>query len=161
MTSIKPIPGFETTHSIDSNGVVYRNIDGELQPMKGSLSHHGFRKAHLTSGVNDKVIIVHRLVAALFIGECENDDYVVHINGDRLDNRVENLQYIPRNQLKTFIPTGSARKPTIKLTNKSVKSSKGSSKAKGFSQMDIALASRVPVSTTRDTLSSYDWADWD
>ena len=40
-----------------------------------------------------KVVLVHRIVAKLFISNPENHKYVIHLNGDILDNRVENLKW--------------------------------------------------------------------
>lgn len=37
---------------------------------------------------------IHRLVAEAFIERIEGKDYVDHINGDRHDNRVENLRWV-------------------------------------------------------------------
>lgn len=39
-------------------------------------------------------VFVHREVARLFLGECPEGCVVNHINGNQLDNRVENLEYV-------------------------------------------------------------------
>lgn len=41
---------------------------------------------------------VHRLVAAAFLGESEEGHVVNHKNGDRFDNRVENLEYVTQGE---------------------------------------------------------------
>ena len=41
-----------------------------------------------------KVMAVHRLVARAFIGERPEGYVIDHINGDRWDNRVQNLRYV-------------------------------------------------------------------
>lgn len=54
----------------------------------------GYVQVVLCSGNNPKHKLVHRLVAQAFIDNPENKGCVDHINTDRGDNRVENLQWV-------------------------------------------------------------------
>jgi hypothetical protein len=45
-----------------------------------------------------KHVLVHRLVAAAFLGPCPEGKEVDHKNNIRTDNRVENLQYLTRSE---------------------------------------------------------------
>ena len=81
------IKGFED-YFIDRDGNVY-NKDRSLK--KYSIDRGGYKVVFLC--VNGKTVprLVHRLVALTFIPK--TNDYVNHINGDKLDNRVENLEW--------------------------------------------------------------------
>lgn len=47
---------------------------------------------------SDKVFLVHRLVAHMFLEKDENRSYIDHINTIRKDNRVENLRWVTRKE---------------------------------------------------------------
>ena len=51
-----------------------------------------------TGRVKKKDKYIHRLVAQAFIGECPPGKVCDHKSGDRWDNRLENLRYIPNSE---------------------------------------------------------------
>lgn len=60
--------------------------------LKAHLSRPG---GYLHVPIGPRSYGVHRLVALAFLGERPEGHSVDHVNGDREDNRVENLQYVP------------------------------------------------------------------
>lgn len=50
------------------------------------------RKGYCTIHINRKKLLVHRVVAIAFIDNPYNKRCINHINGDKSDNRVENLE---------------------------------------------------------------------
>lgn len=77
---IKKHPGVDLL--VSSNGEIFKM---DNTPRK--LQDYGYMRIM----VNRKTYSVHRLVAETFIPNPDNKPMVNHINGDRKDNRVENL----------------------------------------------------------------------
>lgn len=74
----------------DSSRMTFR-----ARPMKISVSTRGYLYLGLKKP-NERSVkyLVHRLVAQAFIGNPPGEQYQVnHINGEKTDNRVENLEY--------------------------------------------------------------------
>lgn len=91
----KNIPGYEN-YQISSFGRVKSlnyNRTGKEKLLKLKLSSKGYYYVPLCKNGEMKNFRVHRLVSLVFISNPSNKPFVDHINGDRLDNRVENLRW--------------------------------------------------------------------
>ena len=96
------VPGYEDCYEVSSTGRVRRvgsgrgSIDGRLL----TLGKHrgGYRTASLWHGNEAKSFLVHRLVMMAFSGPCPEGREVNHRNGDKADNRLENLEYVTRQE---------------------------------------------------------------
>lgn len=88
MIKIKEIENAEG-YFIGENGDVFR----KLKPQKVGKGY-----LDISLGNKRKHNLIHRLVAKAFIPNPENKNEVNHINGDKEDNRVENLEWVTRKE---------------------------------------------------------------
>ena len=77
-------------YSISNDGQIRNDKTGRiLKPYKGTAGYY-----QVMMGRKTIPLYVHRLVAQAFIENPDNLPQVDHINGDKLDNRVENLRWL-------------------------------------------------------------------
>lgn len=96
----KDIPNFEGLYAVDIHGNVfaYGNLaHKEEKQLKPRLKKNGYLYINLRKDGKNVDSTVHRLIAKTFIGDVDGLQ-VNHINGDRTDNRLENLEAVTKSQ---------------------------------------------------------------
>lgn len=88
--TIEEYPQYE----VSSEGQVRRNA----KILKPQLNSKGYYRINICVDSKISKPLLHRLVAKAFIPNPENKPQVNHINGDKTDNRVENLEWVTNSE---------------------------------------------------------------
>lgn len=86
-----PVVGFETSHEVSDLGRV-RRLGGRC--VKASLTSDGYLSLTLRAGGRHKTRTVHLLVADAFLGPRAKGFEVDHVDGDRANARLSNLEAV-------------------------------------------------------------------
>ena len=94
---------YKDVYMVSSVGEVWKIENNKLIPKKLSPSKVGY----LVTSINNKIEYVHRIVMTAFCGNSEK--HVDHINMNKHDNRLENLEYVTpkENNLRAYEILGS------------------------------------------------------
>lgn len=87
---LKPVPGYPH-YLVSDSGEVYSLRCGRF--LKQSISKFGYARCILYGNGKKQTIATHRLVAMAYLDNPNNYPQVNHKNENRLDNRVENLEW--------------------------------------------------------------------
>ena len=106
-----PVVGYEGHYEVSNRGrvrslhrIVKHSRDKGEDRIKARMMAipvnrgHGYRQVTLSHDSKKKTFLVHRLVAAAFIGPCPEGEEVLHGIAGSLNNSVENLRYGTRSE---------------------------------------------------------------
>ena len=79
-------------YMIDENGNVFNKITNKY--LKGSIGENGYKYYRLSNNNHKKMYYAHRLVAEHFINNPNNLPVVNHIDGNKLNNNINNLEWV-------------------------------------------------------------------
>lgn len=152
------------------NGKGYYNYKGK--EIKQVLNHKGYPCVNLVKSCEKFYTSVHRLVAKAFIPNPNNLPQVNHKNGNKLDNRVENLEWCSnqQNQLHAWQMglqkvSGKAGKPKKKVLQIDIKTNKVVAEYNSISEAGKAVGVKTSSNIGaccrntygRRTIKGYKW----
>ena len=86
----RKIEGFEN-YSVSDTGEIRNDLTGKK--LKSFVSSTGYKISHLSANGIKKTVKLHRIIAKAFIPNPNNKKCVNHINGNKQDNSLNNLEW--------------------------------------------------------------------
>lgn len=96
-TTFTEIPGFDGKYFIDQSTNVISLVTDNIKLLKQTRTHDGYYFVRLVKDGKSKAIFVHRLMIMTFTIKSDKWSekmFTDHINGDKGDNRIENLELV-------------------------------------------------------------------
>lgn len=110
--------------------------------MSPSIRGKGYLKVSLMNGEGKKTFVIHRLVAKHFLPKQKGKKIVNHINGNKLDNRLENLEWVTHSENMLHAYKNNLVKNKRKLSEKQILDIRNSD------EFMTAIAKKYGVSAT-------------
>lgn len=176
-----PVIGYEGIYEVSNFGKVKRTgraaRTGKGQGggarigriLKAQKNWGGYHLVQLWRGGKYKMFLVHRLVAQTFLGPLPDGREVNHKNGNKSDNRVENLEYVTRSEnnrhayrlglMKNKLTGKGESHPLAKLTDEIVIEIRQAFRPYNRSCGAVALAQKygVDASTIHRAIDGRTW----
>lgn len=135
----KPVVGLEDVYEVSNTGLIRRHAPSKTKVsyagkiINPSTNADGYLRVYLFKDGKKYSIFVHRVVMMAFVGEPPEKYEVNHIDGDRTNNHLSNLEYISHGdnvryafQVLGYRPKGllGERNAMAKITNETAQAIK-------------------------------------
>jgi len=161
---MKEIEGYEGRYSVTKDGNIYSHRNGRF--LKPILHRQGYLRCKLYKGDDDYKGIVfynHRLVALAYIKNLENKKTVNHIDGNKMNNNISNLEWMTQceNMQHSFDIGLRSHKgenhPSSKLNEAKVRIIKTLFNRNDITQQEISNFFDVSFSAISDIKTGRSW----
>ena len=93
---IATVPGTEGLYEVSNQGVIRNTATGHA--LKPAVNYKGYCVVSLKYGSSYRSKLVHRIVWESFNGEIPSGLQINHVNEDKADNRLDNLELVTPSQ---------------------------------------------------------------
>jgi hypothetical protein len=158
----KPVPNYEGIYEISNYGnFAVLKKDGRVLRKLNSATHYLSVSCKSLNGGIQKSLYIHRLVALVFIGKRPDGMVIRHLDGNRYNNRSDNLSYgtVQQNH-EDVVKHGTQRHENngrALLTERCVKAIKHLHNEKLVRSSDLARAFDVSDSAICSILKGRNW----
>ena len=91
---LREVEGFNGKYFVSNFGKVYSTNSGELKELKLHITKKGYARVSLSKNSKNKHLRVHRLVMFCFNPTLDTLLEVNHKDGDKLNNKLNNLEWV-------------------------------------------------------------------
>lgn len=146
---MKDIEGYEGLYAVTSCGRVWSYRSKKF--LRPYITKDGYLRVALCHNYKNQKYLVHRLVAIAYIPNPNNYDSVDHINFNRKDNNINNLQWMPHSD-NSAKQQRNMKIKCIEL-NRIFNSQMDAARELNISQGDISMV----LNGKRDIAGGYHW----
>lgn len=111
---VKPIKDYGG-YLVSENGKIYSFINGDIKELKQVKNQSN---GYMQITINNKTFYVHRLVAQAFISNPDNKPQVNHIDENRINNNVSNLEWVTAKENLNYGSHNQKLSNSLKSLNK-------------------------------------------
>lgn len=162
----RSIPGYEGLYEVSNDGQVRRLAGSPKCRKTRTLKLNPTPKGYVVVALSKRGVVtnveVHRLVMWAFVGE-QGVSWVNHINGIKVDNHLENLEYVtPGENLKHAYATGlmppryGSKNPAARTTESIVREILALYKA-GVSRKELRTRFSLSQTTIQGIVTRSSW----
>lgn len=170
----KDVPGFEGLYIVNELGIVkgvdrivYRS-DGVKQTYKESIkkqsiSKRGYYYVTLSKDGKSTKVKIHRLIGKLFIPNPENKPQLNHIDGNKLNNSLDNLEWVTNKENSNhaiysgLIDNKGSKNGMSKLTEEEVIDIRNMKHSGMFNIKEIAYCFKVSETCIYNIINRKRW----
>lgn len=111
----KDVVGYEGHYRVSQSGRIVSIKNGGWKVLTPDVIRSGYERIHLHKEATGRKILVHRIVAEAFIGPCPHGKQCNHIDGNKRNNNLANLEWVTSSENQLHAIRIGKKPPTPKI----------------------------------------------